>query len=210
MPLGKKISRISKSQYLKGLQCPKALWIYRNRPDLAPEIPASKQHIFDQGHEVGILAQQYFAGGVEVTEKYYEIDKAITSTEDHIRNGAGNIYEATACSPDGAYSRIDILKEASMPDQWDLIEVKQSTGVKDYHLDDIALQRYAFKNAGYNVKNSYLMHINGSYVRFGPLNLQELFTLEDCTKLLLPVKNGPTFRRKTDPPSRNIDTSDLI
>ena len=29
--------RISKSQYLKGVQCPKALWLYRHRPDLKPE-----------------------------------------------------------------------------------------------------------------------------------------------------------------------------
>jgi len=181
MPMGKKTSRISKSQYLRGLQCPKALWLYRHRPDLAPEIPVSKQQIFDQGHEVGILAQQYFPGGVEVTDNYYEIDKAISSTEKHIRNGAGIIYEATACSPDGAYSRIDILKKADSLNQWDLIEVKQSTGVKDYHLDDMALQRYAFENAGYTVRNSYLMHINNSYVRFGSLNLQELFAMEDCT-----------------------------
>lgn len=33
-----KNDRISKSQYLKGIQCPKALWLYRNRPDLRPEI----------------------------------------------------------------------------------------------------------------------------------------------------------------------------
>jgi len=184
MPMSKKIPRISKSQYLKGLQCPKALWLYRHRPDLAPEVPASKQQIFDQGHEVGILAQQYFTGGVEVTDKYYDIDKAIASTKNHIRNGVGIIYEATACSPDGAYSRIDILRKASMPDQWDLIEVKQSKGVKDYYLDDMAFQRYAFKNAGYNVRNSYLMRINGSYVRFGPLNLHELFAMEDYTMLV--------------------------
>ncbi len=182
--MGKKFSRISKSQYLKGLQCPKALWLYRHRPDLAPEIPDSKQQIFDQGNEVGILAQQYFTGGIEIAEQFFEIDKAIASTELHVQKGSGTIYEATACSPDGAYSRIDILRKVSGLDQWDLIEVKQSTGVKDYHLDDMALQRYAFEKAGYYIRNSYLMHINGSYVRFGPLNLQELFAMEDCTMLI--------------------------
>ena len=43
----KKITRISKSQYLKGIQCPKALWLYRHRRDLAPEIPPALQNLFD-------------------------------------------------------------------------------------------------------------------------------------------------------------------
>ena len=62
----KPINRISKSQYLKGLQCPKALWFYRHRRDLYPEIPEAKQRLFDSGHEVGELAQTYFENGIEI------------------------------------------------------------------------------------------------------------------------------------------------
>ena len=58
---------ISKSQYVKGLQCPKALWLYRHRKDLAPEIDAQTQARFDTGNEIGTLAMSYFDGGVEVT-----------------------------------------------------------------------------------------------------------------------------------------------
>lgn len=58
--MGNRIKRLSKSQYLKGLQCPKALWLYRHRPDLAPPISEQKQWLFDSGHEVGTLAQAYF------------------------------------------------------------------------------------------------------------------------------------------------------
>ena len=32
------IQRLFKSQHLRGLQCPKALWLHRHRPDLAPPI----------------------------------------------------------------------------------------------------------------------------------------------------------------------------
>ena len=46
---------ISKSQYVKGLQCPKALWLYRHLKDLKPEIDAATQARFDAGHEVGEL-----------------------------------------------------------------------------------------------------------------------------------------------------------
>ena len=133
----KPINRLSKSQYLKGLQCPKALWFYRHRRDLYPEISEIKQRLFDSGHEVGKLAQVYFENGIEITEEYYEIDKAIASTVKAVDNGYQAIFEATACSLDGAFSRIDILKKVAGYEEWDLIEVKQSTGVKDYHLDDI-------------------------------------------------------------------------
>ncbi len=142
------ITRLSKSQYLKGLQCPKALWLYRHRPDLVPPISEQKQWLFDSGNEVGILAPTYFDNGTLINEAYYEIDKAISSTNRAAVGGHDAIFEATACSPDGAYSRIDIFKRIDSTNHWDLIEVKQSTEVKDYYLDDIALQRYAFVGSG--------------------------------------------------------------
>jgi hypothetical protein len=173
--------RISKSQYLKGVQCPKALWLYRHRPDLKPEITESQQFMFDNGHEVGRLAQQYFSNGVEINEAYFEIDKAIASTARVIGQGADTIFEASACSSDGAYSRIDILKKANRPQAWDLIEVKSSTGLKDYYIDDMALQRYAFSDGGYRIRKSFLMHLKNEYVRSGDLDLKKLFNLEDYT-----------------------------
>ena len=175
---------ISKSQYIKGLQCPKSLWLYRHRPDLAPEVSEATQYIFDSGHEVGELAQKYFAGGIEITDPYYETQNAIASTERAVKNGYDFIYEATAKSPDGAYSRIDILSRVQGTDQWDLIEVKQSTGIKDYYIDDMSLQKYAFVGAGYNIRKSILMHINNEYVREGGLDLKQLFVLEDCTEIV--------------------------
>jgi Domain of unknown function(DUF2779) len=184
MPMPKPINRLSKSQYLKGLQCPKALWFYRHRRDLYPEISEAKQRLFDSGHEVGQLAQAYFENGIEITEKYYEIDKAIASTVQAVDQGYQAIFEATACSSDGAFSRIDILKKVAGSKMWDLIEVKQSTGVRDYYLDDMALQRYAFEGAGYNIRKTILMHVNNQYVRKGAIDPKGFFALEDCTEIV--------------------------
>ena len=180
-----KIKRISKSQYLKGLQCPKALWLFWHRKDLKPVIDEQKQHVFDVGNEVGRLATGFFNGGIEITEAYNQIDKAIESTQKAVKSGENYIFEATACSDDGAYSRIDILKKPDgSVDTWDLIEVKSSSSVKEYHLDDITLQRYAFINAGYSIEKSILMHLNREYVRSGPIQVKELFKLEDCTEIV--------------------------
>jgi hypothetical protein len=180
----KRIHRISKSQYLRGVQCPKALWLHRHRPDLAPEISEAQQYIFDTGHEVGELARRYFRGGVEIKEKYYDIDRAIESTNTAVYQDEDVIFEATASSGDGAFSRIDIFKKAGVTNTWDLIEVKSSTDVKDYHIDDIALQRYAFIGAGYNIRRSILMHVNKNYVRSGELNVNKLFSLKDCNEFV--------------------------
>ena len=56
---------LSKSRYLNGLQCPRLLWIATNEPERIPEPDASTQHIFDQGHLVGELANKLYPGGRE-------------------------------------------------------------------------------------------------------------------------------------------------
>jgi hypothetical protein len=172
---------ISKSQYLRGLQCPKALWLYRNRPDLKPEISPTLQHRFDSGHEVGLLAQKCFDGGVEIVEEYHKIDATIRSTREAVAKNPPAVFEAAACSPDGAYSRIDILRKCLEEGVWDLVEVKSTTSVKDYHIDDMALQRYAFAGEGYDIRKSVLMHLDNRYVKNGSIEADRLFHLQDCT-----------------------------
>jgi hypothetical protein len=177
---------ISKSQYIKGLQCPKALWYYKNRKDLKPEIDATTQAKFDTGNAVGELAQHYFDNGVEVTNKYWDIKGAISATERYINDGYDTIYEATAMHPGhGGYSRIDILKKIPDTDEWDLIEVKSSTKVKDYHIDDLSFQYHVFHHAGYKIRRCFIMHINNQYIREGELDPKKLLQLEDITEEIL-------------------------
>jgi hypothetical protein len=176
---------LSKSQYLKGVQCQKALWLYRYRPDLKPEVSESQQFLFDSGHEIGKYAQQYFSGGIEIETDYFRFDKATEDTRKAIDQGHNVIFEASACSDDGGYCRIDILKRVEGTDSWDLIEVKGSTGVKDYHIDDLTFQRLVFLNAGFNIRKSVLMHINNQYQRRGEIDVKAFFTLVDLTEIAI-------------------------
>jgi hypothetical protein len=176
---------LSKSQFVKGVQCPKALWIYRKRKDLHPEVDEATQALFDMGHDIGELAKKMWSHGVEVMEEYYDITGAIESTNKFIEEGKTVIYEATALSPTGIYSKIDILKKVQGEDAWDLIEVKASTRVKDYHLWDMASQRMAFEGAGYVIRKSILMHVNNKYVRNGEIDPKEFFHQQDCTEEVL-------------------------
>ena len=47
---------LSKSSFLKGLQCSKALYLQKYYPNLQDKSTDNQQIIFDKGAEVGVLA----------------------------------------------------------------------------------------------------------------------------------------------------------
>ena len=55
---------LSKSRYCKGIQCPKILWLDKNKPEVATE--QNLDAIMATGTEVGDLAMGYFGDFVEV------------------------------------------------------------------------------------------------------------------------------------------------
>jgi hypothetical protein len=86
--------RISKSNYVAGVQCLKRLYWQVHQPGLAAEADASAFAIMEQGREVGPLARQLFPGGVEVSG--FGLDKARLSIEcgDHLLKKRGNHFVA--------------------------------------------------------------------------------------------------------------------
>lgn len=168
---------ISKSKYLAGLQCPKLLWTHYNAKDLIPEPDASTQAVFDQGHEVGMLAQSLFPGGTEVP--WDDGFGAALARSRELLAARRPIYEATF-SAAGVFARADILNPVE-DDLWDVIEVKSCTKVKDVHIPDLAVQRYCYEGAGLKVRRCHLMHVDNQYVRRGVVNAKGLFTADDVT-----------------------------
>ena len=167
---------LSKSKYLSGLQCPKLLWRLVHDKDNIPPYSDATQAIFEQGHDVGFLAQSLFPGGTSIPWEASPEDK-LALTQEALTAGKP-IYEATF-SAGGAYCQVDIF----VPDggQWDIVEVKSSTSVKDVNLNDLSLQRHACESAGLPVGKCVLAHLNNQYVRQGELDLHQLFVLEDLT-----------------------------
>ena len=131
---------LSKSQYIRGLQCPKALWLYRHHFELMRKTPASLQRIFDQGHAVGELARQRFPGGILIKADYRHTTEALEETAAALNSGASILYEA-AFLADNTLVRTDILVKQS-PDSWNLYEVKSAAEVKDIYIQDIAVQKH--------------------------------------------------------------------
>ena len=181
---------LSKSRYVQGLQCPKMLWMGLHQPELAEPFDEATEWRFAIGHRVGELAQQLFPGGVLIKEDHLHLTDAITSTNNCLVNNIPAIFEATA-SANLLISRVDILyRVPRKKNTWDLYEVKMSGSVKDQHVPDVALQRYCFERAGYDIRHTFLMHINTSYLRLGDLETDCLLTSKDITNRVLDNMQG--------------------
>jgi hypothetical protein len=176
---------LSKSQFTRGLQCHKSLWLLKNRPELREEPGASLQARFDAGTEVGILAQQLFPGGVAL-EYSSGISQNISMTQKIIAAGSSVIYEATF-RHDNVLAMVDILRRG--PDGWELYEVKSSTGAKDIFINDTSIQYYVAAGSGINISRVFLVYINNQYTRIGQLDLHSLFIIDDVTGLTLSRQN---------------------
>ncbi len=166
---------LSKSSYVKGCQCPKALWLHKHRRDLIPPVPPAQQAVFDTGHAVGMLARQLFPGGVDLSPASpRDFGPSIEATRQAIADGAPVIYEA-AFVHEGVLAALDILVKDR--DGWKAYEVKSSTGVKDYHLTDAALQSWVIEGNGLSLADVSIVHLNNQYERQGELDVQRLFTV---------------------------------
>lgn len=169
---------LSKSRFIKGLQCHKALWLQMHRPELKAEISEQQQAIFDTGTDVGQLAQQLFPGGVEVPYDGLSIAEQIERTQQLIASGVETIFEASFSFND-VFVKADILHRVG--DSWQLGEVKSSTKVKEVYLNDAAVQYQVITGCGIRLESTGLVLIDTSYVRQGDIEPQKLFIWIDVS-----------------------------
>jgi hypothetical protein len=177
----RKTSMLSKTRFLAGLQCPLRLWYQCYQRDLATEISPAQQAIFDSGHEVGRLATQLYPQGVLIEEDHLHHGQAVRSTRAAMdKPGVKAIYEA-AFNYQNVRIRVDILQKLENGN-WNLIEVKSSTAVKDVHFPDVAVQHYVLRGAGLSIEKAGILHLNNQYVYDGHrMDLASLFNFTDLT-----------------------------
>jgi hypothetical protein len=168
---------LSKSRYLNGLQCPKLLWIATNEPERLPEPDASTQHRFDQGHLVGELAKRLYPGGIDLPSEDFMGNIALT--KELLRQRKPLFEAGVLCG--SIYARADILNPVNY-DDWDIIEVKIATSVKEVNYHDVAFQRLCWKDAGIRIRKCFLAIINNQYVRNGEIDPKGLFTIHDVSE----------------------------
>ena len=154
--------KLSKSKLLAYRQCPKRLWLQTHRPELA-EVDAATSALMANGTTVGEVFRSLYANGVLIDDE--NLGDALASTRAILgADPTRPIFEATFEAND-VLVRVDML--APSENGYHLIEVKSSTSVKDYHLDDAAIQTWVTAMAGIQVTRTAIAHID----RAGPRNL---------------------------------------
>ncbi|MFT5740873.1 MAG: hypothetical protein ACI822_002206, partial [Gammaproteobacteria bacterium] len=168
---------ISKSQYLKGLQCPKALWLFKNRKDLAAEPDQRRLNLFETGRRVGDLAKDLFPGGLEVAYRQSDYQGMIDATC-QLTSSETVIYEGSF-SANGVFVRADILVKNGQA--WDIYEVKATASTKAVHKPDLSIQWYVI-GQHLPLNKAYLVHLNTAYRRSAVLDVGGLFSVDDVTR----------------------------
>ena len=129
---------LSKSKYCNAVQCPKMLWMKKNKPEEFDESVMNRV-ILDNGSEVGDLAMGLFGEYVEVPFDR-DLGKMINKTGELLEAGTSIICEASFAYEE-LFCSVDILKNLG-DNKCELYEVKSSTEIKDIYYHDVAFQYY--------------------------------------------------------------------
>lgn len=171
---------LSKSTFIRGLQCSKSLYLYRNFINHRDPFSPEQKAIFGRGVNVGVLAQNLFAGGVDATPpKRSDNIAAVVKTKTLIDSGAEVIYEA-AFQFEQTLVILDILVKRN--NLWYAYEVKSSVKISNTYLLDASLQYYVITQSGIALHDFSIITMNNQYVKHGELELEKLFTATSVLK----------------------------
>ncbi|MCU0364214.1 MAG: DUF2779 domain-containing protein [Ignavibacteriaceae bacterium] len=179
---------LSKSSFIKGLQCEKHLYLYKYHYDEMDKLSEMQKAIFKRGSNVGVLAQRLCPGGMVAAQgDPPNYDAALKRTKELINGDAQVIYEAAFMFNEVlSIADIVVIEKGGMK----VYEVKSSTSISETYLNDAALQYYVISGLGIRVKDFSIVYINNQYLRNGDLNLQELFITESVLELILPLQKS--------------------
>ena len=172
---------LSKTKLLALTQCPRKLWLETYRPEIAPEPSDEKTALLTTGNVVGEIARQLYGRGAGHVVSF---DRGLRAAIDATRalvelGGREPIFEATF-DHDGVSVRIDVL-DRSEPDP-KIVEVKSSARVKDHYLGDCAIQAWALKQNGLNVRQIAVATLNPEFVYAGDGRYEGLLVETDVTE----------------------------
>lgn len=167
---------LSKSTYIKGLQCEKALYLTKKHPYLRDRLSIEQRAKFQRGTDVGILAHQYFPGGVNMAPNSpSQFPKRVIETMQNLNNPDINVMYEAVFQHNDTLVMVDILVRDG--GQWRAIEVKSSLRLSPTYYNDATLQYYVLHGCGVPLSDFQLMHINADYVKQGPIDVKQLFKL---------------------------------
>jgi len=185
---------LTKSDFLKYIQCPKYIWLYKHRKDLlTEEIDENLQRIFDEGYRVETYAYKLFPGGVDAQVNGFK--ESIAKTKELMSAKTSIIFQPTISSKD-LFCRADIIKLNKDGKSWDIYEVKSATQIKNINIYDLSFQKICFESKGYKIGKSHIVIINNQYVRQGEIDPKKLLRTEDITADIALMEEGTKLEIK--------------
>ena len=149
---------ITKTDFMRGMQCRKMLWLDKHKPGLRV-IPPQVQARLDAGNDFGDRAMGMFGPYEEMTVylpgKQIPDKKAmLQKTQDALSRGVPVICEA-AFSNYNNYCAADILKRSG--DGYDLYEVKNAPEVHEQFVRDAGFQSYIISRTGLKIGRIFIV-----------------------------------------------------
>lgn len=151
---------LSKSKVMAFRQCPRRLWLSVHAPDCVPADEVDDTALVI-GNEVGAVARRGGSDGILIAPAG-PLQEALRQTEEALALRKP-LFEATV-QHEGMLVRADVLIPGLRGRAFDLVEVKSSASVKDYQIEDIAVQAWTFVAAGIPLKRRILQHINAQFI----------------------------------------------
>lgn len=178
---------LTKSCYVTGTRCYKALFLLKKSPQLSKIESSQDRKAKREGAEVGAFARLQFPGGVLI--ETLDTDQALDETKQAIDKGSLTLFEA-AFMARGVLIRADILKRSSIDSPWQLYEVKATTyrsvdsSSKNEYCRDLAIQTWVLQQCKIDLNEIFLMHLNHECVF---PEIHNLFKVIDYTPEVWPL-----------------------
>lgn len=169
---------LSKSTYIRGLQCKKSLFLYKKFIQLRDPLSSEQAAIFSRGTNIGLIAQGLFPGGTDARSFCKSSNEAIKKTQELINSGEEIIYEA-AFQHDQVLVYLDILIKKD--GKWFAYEVKSSVKVSKTYMNDAALQYFVITQNGLLLEAMNILYINKEYQRKKELQLEQFFLTKEVS-----------------------------
>lgn len=149
---------ITKTDFMRGMQCPKMLWLDKHKPGLKV-IPPEMQALLDAGNDFGDRAMGMFGPYEEMTAyrpgtMIPDKKAMLANTQDAIERGVAVICEA-AFSNYNNYCAVDILRKTA--DGYDFYEVKNAPDVHPQFIRDAGFQYYIMARCKMKIGRIYIV-----------------------------------------------------
>jgi hypothetical protein len=174
---------LSKSRLTLFEQCPKRLWLSVYRPDLADE-SAGVSHAMREGHDIGAIACALHPDGYMI-EADAGLAAACEETRHMLSIGWDKPMFEASFAHEGVLVRVDLMLPTD--EGWHVAEVKSTTGVKAYHLADIATQLWVMGENAVPIASAAIRHIDRSFTLAVPNDYEGLFTDTLVTDVVAPI-----------------------